>query len=405
MSAEKMTDEKRKILGQLRMTEALYVLMSDFTRMPFVECSEENYDDEVFVYFQEEDAKKEAERRCEKNEKVHVVKIASKFLLPFYTSLFPMGVNCICIGKGTGKEQEVQLHELITRNREEAEKQGIPLIENPELHLTALYFIQKLRALGEPKMTEELKELNEEMMAHYMRGRYILGVTEKNAVPILKQKDGRVLQPIFTDMQEFMKFQNVNRNEKMKTAVVEAAKLPELITKEAIGVTVNPFGVNLVLQLPGRANQTTKKPAPAYKERFAPCTPTLRKTEIQTGDHIAYEIRRKASSDSRKNRRFRSVSGKRDRAGIASEEAGSVRDRSRRSDRSLFIQRFLRPDHRDNAGTETDVGETGGAGSRRYEPDGGVSGLGAGKRPVSAVPTADSKSKERRPLPLYPLHR
>ena len=127
------------------------------------------------------------------------------------------------------------------------------MIENPELHLTALYFIQKLRALGEPKMTEELKELNEEMMAHYMRGRYILGVTEKNAVPILKQKDGRVLQPIFTDMQEFMKFQNVNRNEKMKTAVVEAAKLPELITKEAIGVTVNPFGVNLVLQLPGRA--------------------------------------------------------------------------------------------------------------------------------------------------------
>ena len=49
------------------------------------------------------------------------------------------------------------------------------------------------------------------------------------------------------------RFQNVNRNEKMKTAVVEAAKLPELITKEAIGVTVNPFGVNLVLQLPGRA--------------------------------------------------------------------------------------------------------------------------------------------------------
>ena len=47
------------------------------------------------------------------------------------------------------------------------------MIENPELHLTALYFIQKLRALGEPKMTEELKELNEEMMAHYMRGRYI----------------------------------------------------------------------------------------------------------------------------------------------------------------------------------------------------------------------------------------
>ena len=255
MSAEKITDEKRKLLGQLRLTEALYVLMSDFTRMPFVECSEENFDDEVFVYFQEEDAKKEAARRIEKNEKVHVVKIISKFLLPFYTSLYPIGGNCICVGKGTEKEQEIQLDELITRNREEAEKKGIPLIENPELHLTALYFIQKLRAQGEMKMTEELKELNEEMMAHYMRGRYILGVMENNAIPILKQKDGKVLQPIFTDMQEFMKFQNINRDSKMKTAVVEAGKLPELITKEAVGVTVNPFGVNLVLQLPGRGKQ------------------------------------------------------------------------------------------------------------------------------------------------------
>ena len=69
MKCRKDDRRKRKILGQLRMTEALYVLMSDFTRMPFVECSEENYDDEAFVYFQEEDAEKEAERRCRKNEK------------------------------------------------------------------------------------------------------------------------------------------------------------------------------------------------------------------------------------------------------------------------------------------------------------------------------------------------
>lgn len=58
MSAEKITDEKRKLLGQLRLTEALYVLMSDFTRMPFVECSEENFDDEVFVIFRKKMQKK-----------------------------------------------------------------------------------------------------------------------------------------------------------------------------------------------------------------------------------------------------------------------------------------------------------------------------------------------------------
>ena len=70
----------------------------------------------------------------------------------------------------------------------------------------------------------------------------------------MKQKDGRVLQPIFTDIQEFMKFQSVNKEEKFKTAVVEVDKISELAAKEAFGITVNPFGVNLVLQLPRKAN-------------------------------------------------------------------------------------------------------------------------------------------------------
>ena len=250
MAAERITEEKKQILMRLRNTEALYTLMSDFTRMPFVECDDETFDDEVFVYFQEADAKKEAERRTKEGDKVHVSRFINKFLLPFYTSLYPMGVNCIVVNKGTEGQMSVQLSELVVRNEKEAEKQGRPIIENQELHLTALYFMQKLRAQGEMKMTEELQELNEEMMAHYMRGKYIIGVTEQNAVPILKQKDGKALQPVFTDMQEFMKFQSVNKTEKLKTAVVEAAKIAELSAKEVFGIAVNPFGVNLVLQLP-----------------------------------------------------------------------------------------------------------------------------------------------------------
>lgn len=248
-----MAEEKKNVLMKLRNAEAIYVLMSDFTRMPFVECDEETFDDEVFLYFHEEDAKKEAQRRGESGDKVHVAKFLKQFLLPFYTGFYPMGVNCLVVDKGTENETSVQLSELIVRNEKEAEKQGRPIVENQELHLTALYFMQKMRALGEPKLTEELRELNEEMMAHYARGKYIIGVTEKNAVPILRQKDGKVLQPIFTDVQEFMKFQSMNKNEKLKTAVVEAAKLQGLVSKEVFGIAVNPFGVNLVLQLPRKA--------------------------------------------------------------------------------------------------------------------------------------------------------
>ncbi len=248
-----MTEEKKNVLMKLRNAEAIYVLMSDFTRMPFVECDEETFDDEVFLYFHEEDAKKEAQKRGESGDKVHVAKFLKQFLLPFYTGFYPMGVNCLVVDKGTENETSVQLSELIVRNEKEAEKQGRPIVENQELHLTALYFMQKMRAHGEPKLTEELRELNEEMMAHYARGKYIIGVTEKNTVPILRQKDGKVLQPIFTDVQEFMKFQSMNKNEKLKTAVIEAAKLQGLVSKEVFGIAVNPFGVNLVLQLPRKA--------------------------------------------------------------------------------------------------------------------------------------------------------
>ena len=254
MAAERITEEEKKVLVKLRNAEAIYVLTSDFTRMPFVECDEETFDDEVFLYFEEEDAKREAQRRIQNGEMMHIVKVMNQFLLSFYTGLYPMGVNCLVTDKGLDSEKAVQLEHLVVRRKDAAEQEGKTVVENAELHLTALYFVQKLRSQKEPKMTEELQELNEEMMAHYIRGRYIVALTENNAVPILKQKDGRVLQPIFTDIQEFMKFQSVNKEDKFKTAVVEVDKISELAAKEAFGITVNPFGVNLVLQLPRKAN-------------------------------------------------------------------------------------------------------------------------------------------------------
>lgn len=250
MATEKLSKEMIEALNLFRNAKEIFVLMSDFTRMPLVECDEKTYDDEVFIYFDEEDAKYGASQRIEKGEKVHVVKFIDRFLLPFYTSLYPMGVNCIVADRGFESEVAVQLEDLVVRNKEAAEKEGKVIIENPEFHLTALYFMQKLRALKEPVMTESLLELNDEMMAHYMKGRYIIAVAEDKTLPVLKQKDGKVMHPIFTDMQEFLKFQSFSKDETLKTAVVDAAKIPEITMKEAFGLAVNPFGVNVVLQLP-----------------------------------------------------------------------------------------------------------------------------------------------------------
>ena len=150
------------------------------------------------------------------------------------------------IGKGTEEEIAIQLGELVRRPEQ---KPGEEPIENPELQITAMYFMQKVRSQKELKLTDETKELQEELMAHYQRGRYITAISEDKKMPILNKDDGQVVMPIFTDVQEFLKFQNENRDMKYTMGVVEAARIPEAMGPEVTGVVVNPFGIDLQLNV------------------------------------------------------------------------------------------------------------------------------------------------------------
>ena len=81
-------------------------------------------------------------------------------------------------------------------------------------------------------MPENVKELQEEMMAHYKKGTFIVGVQEDNQVPLLRQPDGSLYQPIFTDMIEFTRFAQ-----------------GKILIPDAKGVAINPFGVNVRLDI------------------------------------------------------------------------------------------------------------------------------------------------------------
>lgn len=241
-----MSTDKSNVLKKLRESDAIYALMSDCTRMPFVVCDPETFDDEVFLFFSEEEAMRGGREFLKENNPLKIFKIEKKYLLPFYSSLFPIGVNCMVVGKGTDEETVVQLGELVRRPEQ---KPGEEPIENPELQLTAMYFMQKVRSQKELKMTEEMQELQEELMAHYQKGRYITAVSENKKMPVLNKDDGQVLMPLFTDVQEFLKFQNDNRDTRYTMGVVEASRLPEAMTAEMTGVVINPFGIDLQLNV------------------------------------------------------------------------------------------------------------------------------------------------------------
>ena len=109
-------------------TEHYAKLLGDELRMPV---------------YSEEEAKKQADRMLDAKIPVRLVNVKKEHRLEFFTGLFPMGVNCILVCTGEEKVQ-VQLNDLVIRTAEEDLPEDEPRIENPELHLTALYFVQEL---------------------------------------------------------------------------------------------------------------------------------------------------------------------------------------------------------------------------------------------------------------------
>lgn len=245
-----MEPKKVKTLMNIQRAKEFYVIMSKCTGLPYVSCNEETMDDEVFVYLNEEAAKDDVTVLAKRDELVDLIAIPQKNGIGFFDSLFCMGVNCVHIDKGTKEDTEFQLTEIVKRPSNEELPEGKKRVENPEFHLTAIYYMQKYRKNPKSVMIEELKDLREEMMVHFWEGTVLLAVEENgNRIPLLKKQDGKPYQPIFTDLHEFNKFYNVNRNMKYRLMTVKANKMPMVLAKEAEGAVVNPFGVNLILDI------------------------------------------------------------------------------------------------------------------------------------------------------------
>ena len=249
MSDNSTTVTKQETLAALRNPGELYVVMSAVTKLPFVKCDDETYDDEIFLYYRVEDAKEKAQELLQEKYLTAVAKLEDKQLLPFYTSLYTIGVNCLAVNHGTDTQISIQLSDLVVRKDPEQLPDGKKLLENPALQLTSIYFMQEMRRQEKPQPTEELKELQEELLAHYSKASFIIGIQEDKQIPVLKQKNGDIYQPIFTDLLEFQKF---TKGKKMRTAVVSAAKIPDILVGQAKVVVINPLGVNVQLQVAKR---------------------------------------------------------------------------------------------------------------------------------------------------------
>lgn len=95
--------EKMAVLGELKDSQEMFVYLSPCTKMPFVYCDPETFDDEVLLFRTEELAKNTAKEFLEKKIPLQLAKLDNKQFLIFYSSLYAMGVNELSLDMGGEK--------------------------------------------------------------------------------------------------------------------------------------------------------------------------------------------------------------------------------------------------------------------------------------------------------------
>ncbi len=77
------------------------MLFRDARGFPYVYCDQETYNDQIYIFQEEENAKGGAAEEYGKQEiPVQVLKVENKDFLNFYSSLYFLGINAMLVDEG-----------------------------------------------------------------------------------------------------------------------------------------------------------------------------------------------------------------------------------------------------------------------------------------------------------------
>lgn len=283
MPAGQSTAEEVKNLNEA------YALFSPLTNMPYVECEEENFNDQVLLYAKKEDADAAAEDYGKKGIRVTVKELKTvEVYVPVkadqpnggkkkmyfnqvrqHLGILPfMGVNALGY-KPEGKPlQTIELTDILPEGFEK--KMGSNTLYQPNLQLTGLYLMQEARRKKEFVDMKNLQALDEEFSSNLIKSRIFIAVLppeghEKDQqlnlkecrLPYLKHQNGEIFFPVFSDIWEVQKYAKNNRN--LRPIQVPFQEITKFWVKDAKAYMMNPMGFSLPL---------TKEMIPRLLKRF-----------------------------------------------------------------------------------------------------------------------------------------
>ena len=241
---------EQEFIKKLPTIDNYYVIFCDFTKMPYAECDEQTFDDKAFIFLKEAMAKKFVEEYKEDGMILSVKTITRAEILGFLTSLPLLGIN---MASFRGNEtHNIQLDNIVKRQyKEDAPKP----VENPSLQLSMIYFMQAVRIAETEEENAIARQFEEEMMVNIARGHFLVPSREieetddegnkKVAFLQVKNNNGDVFIPLFTDINEYFKFNSQDGT--MKFLVLDFNKIYNTKVPQLIGFIINPGTISVLL--------------------------------------------------------------------------------------------------------------------------------------------------------------
>ena len=234
---------KEEAIKELQTREMVYVAYSQATKLPYVKCDEESYNDQAWIFSTEEQIKEFGKQLLEDKILLMGMRYAKKDYPRLYGTFYAIGINSVVWVDGEDKI-EIDLPDSAKQaDLSKLEPAQRPLL-NPTLQLSGIYFMQELRRPVEKEQHGNIRELEEELIVNLRKSEFLLAMDvdpenpKKINIPYLKNKKDEILQPVFTDVMELEKF---TKGRKLRIAKVPFNKLPDLMIQQAIAYAVNPM--------------------------------------------------------------------------------------------------------------------------------------------------------------------
>lgn len=250
--------DHRFTLKKIQGLKEIIILCFQPTKMPYVECDPETFDDLVHMFSNEKEAEDFVKEYRELQHPVALMKIPQQHAPMVISSFYSFGANAV-VFHDNGTKTCLQLEEVVKKPRvfeEQKKNDKLPLI-NPSLQLSIIYFMEEMYRKVEHDM-DRIHELEEEMVANLIRSKYIVASkaanedekfdpknpNQKRVINYIKDKEEQVFLPVFSDVGEFQRFYKEKANG-MGMLVMPFQNLKNHVLADTKAILLNPAGNNL----------------------------------------------------------------------------------------------------------------------------------------------------------------